>query len=151
MRVSAVVSATGAAAPTEAPTAAPTAAPDPNVVAQQQLDAQVAADREFVDGSLVGHFIVQLSAKAVDQVDPTQNRVFTAVDVLNDHLVRRNSIGAVLVRADQYSSFSTITLPNTYVTIVPVAFASQADGKQFCDNNGLSVNDCFAKKSPLTR
>ena len=137
--------------PTQAPTEAPTSPPDPNVVAQQQLDAQVAADQSFVDGNLVGHFIVQLSAKAVDQVDPTQNIFFTAVDVLNDHIERRNAIGAVLVRADHYASFSSITLANTYVTIVAQAFDTQADGKLFCNDHGLSVNDCFAKKDPLTK
>jgi len=68
------------------------------------------------------------------------------VEILADHMTRRDAYGAILVDAGRYQ-FSNQGQPMTgwFLTIVPQTFPTRDAANQWCTDHGLGSNDCFGR------
>ncbi|MGI8939459.1 MAG: zinc ribbon domain-containing protein [Iamia sp.] len=98
-------------------------------------------DSGDVESDLVGFWVPQISSKRVGL--EADGIVYDDAAMLSDHQGWRNRFpDARLVRSDDYSTFEA---PDFWVTVVDVGFSSPESANAWCDQNGLSPNDCFAK------
>lgn len=115
-------------------------APSP-ASAQAALDNQVATDRATVEG-LVGYWVPQLSSKRLGLV--WQNTTYGYPEILADFRGQHDRFPtAVLLRSDDYSSFRT---PGFWVTVLAQPFPTPEAANDWCDGQGLTPDDCFAKR-----
>lgn len=129
---------------TSATTAASTIPVDPAIAAAEQLSALVAQDRPTAD-TLVGSWVVQLSAKRVGlKADGIE---YTAVEILADHTTLRTTYGAIIVDGGAFQ-FQSGGNPMTgwFLTMVPQVHASKEAALQFCTDRGLGSNVCLARE-----
>lgn len=117
---------------------------DPVPVAAAQLSALVAQDRPTAD-TLVGSFVVQLSAKRVGL--KADGITYGPVEILADHNNLRTTYGAILVDAGAFQ-FTSGGSPMTgwFLTMVPVIYGSKAEALQWCTDHGLGSNLCLARQ-----
>lgn len=130
----------------EAPVSAPvTVAPDPDEQARQELEAQIEEDRSFVEAELTEYWVPQLSSKLLGTTDGETGITYsTYQSILDLHRDLTSSYGAVLIDSAEFASFGSEP-PYYYVSVAPVPFSSGEEANQWCDQQGLSSNDCFAK------
>ena len=122
-------------------TAATTAVADTVVLppdAITQLDTEVDADRAVAE-SLVGFWVTQLSSKKPGLV--VGGVTLTADDVLATHRQLDALYGTVLLSSSEYNYQVT----DLYVDVVPVVFDDPDSALQFCFDEGIGRDDCFAK------
>jgi len=128
-------------APTSPP---PTEAPDPEAQARQALDEQVEVDRAFVEAELAETWVPQISSKALGTTDRVTGITYgTYQSILDDHLSWRSRYDVALIDSTDFASFD-FGAP-FYVTVAVQSFSSSDGAIQWCDQQGLSSNDCFAK------
>ncbi len=129
---------------TTATTTATTIPVDPALAAAEQLSALVAQDRPTAD-TLVGSWVVQLSAKRVGlKADGIE---YTAVEILADHTTLRTTYGAIIVDGGAFH-FQSGGNPMTgwFLTVVPQVYGSKDEALQFCTDQGLGSNLCLARE-----
>ncbi|MCE9621320.1 MAG: hypothetical protein K8R99_03125 [Actinomycetia bacterium] len=129
---------------TSATTAASTIPVDPIAAATEQLSALVAQDRPTAD-TLVGSWVVQLSAKRVGlKADGIE---YGPVEILANHEPLRSTYGAILVDGGAFQ-FQSGGNPMTgwFLTMVPQIYASKDEALQFCKDRGLASNVCLARE-----
>lgn len=117
---------------------------DPVQAASDQLQQLVAQDRPTAD-TLVGSWVVQLSAKRVGL--EADGIVYGPVEILADHDKLRAMYGAIIVDggAFQFTSGGSPMI-GWFLTMVPQIYASKEDALQFCHDNGLGSNLCLARE-----
>ena len=125
-------------------TAETTTTVDPAPAAAAQLSALVAQDRPTAD-TLVGSWVVQLSAKRVGL--QTDGITYGPVEILADHNNLRATYGAILVDGGAFQ-FKSGGSPMTgwFLTMVPQIYASKAEALQWCTDHGLGSNVCLARQ-----
>ncbi|MCB0954972.1 MAG: hypothetical protein KDB06_04440 [Ilumatobacter sp.] len=128
---------------TIATTTLPPTTTDPVAAALTQLSTLVQNDQPTAD-SLQNSFVVQLSAKKIGLV--VDGVTYGPVEILADHMTRRDAYGAILVDAGRYQ-FSNQGQPMTgwFLTIVPQTFPTRDAANQWCTDHGLGSNDCFGR------
>ncbi len=89
--------------------------------------------------SLVGFWVTQLSSKAPGLV--VDGVTLTADDILATHRQLEAEFRTVLLSSSEYN-YKT---PGLYVDVVPVVFADPDSALQFCFDQGIGRDDCFAK------
>ena len=116
---------------------------DPVAAALTQLSTLVQNDQAAAD-ALQNSFVVQLSAKKIGLV--ADGVTYGPVEILADHMTRRDTYGAILVDAGRYQ-FSNQGQPMTgwFLTIVPQTFPSRDAANQWCTDHNLGANDCFGR------
>jgi hypothetical protein len=92
------------------------------------------ADREDVASHLEGQWVAQLASQARGDNDQSY---------LKRHQHLDDSYGTYLTTTDDYS------YPNTngvtyWVTLLDAPFATEAEAQRWCDDQGLTTNDCLA-------
>ena len=128
---------------TIATTTVPPTTTDPVAAALTQLSTLVQNDQAAAD-ALQNSFVVQLSAKKIGLV--ADGVTYGPVEILADHMTRRDTYGAILVDAGRYQ-FSNQGQPMTgwFLTIVPQTFPSRDAANQWCTDHNLGANDCFGR------
>lgn len=122
---------------------------DPVQAASDQLQLLITQDRPTVD-TLVGNWVVQLSAKRVDlKADGIE---YGPVEILGDHTTLRDNYGAILVDAGAFQ-FQSDGSPmiGWFLSIVSQIFPAKVDAAQWCSDNGLAANRCLARLFPQPR
>ena len=96
--------------------------------------------------SLQNSFVVQLSAKKIGLV--VDGVTYGPVEILADHMTRRDAYGAILVDAGRYQ-FSNQGQPMTgwFLTIVPQTFPTRDAANQWCTDHGLGSTTASAARS----
>jgi hypothetical protein len=119
----------------------PATVPPTAVAPAAELQRQVQDDSTAVE-ALVGQWIPQLSAKQAGLV--VNGRTFDDAAVLADF---RASLArfpqARLLRSADYTSFRR---PGFFVTVVGQPFATPEAANQWCAQQALGRDDCFAKR-----
>ncbi|PEG34352.1 serine/threonine protein kinase [Mycolicibacterium agri] len=142
-------------APAPSPTAKPTAAPPPSPTARAsvpatarppvdaavaQLRAIAAQDRYIVKRDGENLWVPQLSSKRPGVFD--EGHTWDNSQILQEHLRLRDQYGALLLWSGDWSVFDA---PDFWVTIAPFTFPTSDGALQWCRDQGLSNNYCFAK------
>ena len=95
--------------------------------------------------ALVGKFVPQLSAKIVGLVE--EPITYGSVEILADHMVRRDAYGAILVDGGAFAfEFGGQPMTGWFLSIVPEAFATQEAAAKWCTDRGLASNECFGRE-----
>ena len=116
-----------------------TLAPDPLV----QLQQLVASDRATAD-TLVGHFVVQVSAKKIGLT--VNGLTYGPADIYDDHQKLRSAYSAILVDASQFKFPSGgKSMDGWYLTIVTTSFPTKVAADKWCTDHGLPASDCFSR------
>lgn len=105
---------------------------------EQQLTALQNTDRETVE-ALVGRWVPQLSAKKVGTVD--DGITYDNASVLEFHAGLRAQYGALLLYSGDYTYQTT----DLWVSVAPESFATANGALQWCVDEGIGRDDCFAK------
>ena len=100
------------------------------------------ADQADVEQRLVGAWVPQLSSKKAGLV--VDGRALSDQDVLDDHQHLRSTYADVrLVWSGDYLSFKG---RDFWVTIAGTTFSTADEANAWCETQGLSGDDCFAKR-----
>jgi len=114
---------------------------DPDADAKYLLDMQLAQDSSSVANNLQDRWTTQLSAKKYGV--QWEGHKWTYQDIWNEFTALRNQYpSAVLVRGNQYSSFSLG--PEWYITASGVVFPDADAALSWCTSQGLTDGYCFA-------
>lgn len=117
---------------------------DPEAAALAGL-ANYVADDFSTASQLVGTFVAQVSAKYVGLVNG--DKTFTAADVLADHLQYRDRYGAILVDGGAFDfQFGDARMEGWYLSLVPLPYRTEAEANQWCTDQGLTSEWCFARR-----
>ncbi|NND76292.1 MAG: protein kinase [Ilumatobacter sp.] len=135
--------------PQTEPTVVTTAAPpttldlDDPVVAQAQLNQLLADDAAQVT-ALVESWVPQLSAKSVGL--EADDIVYGPVEILQDHMARRDADGAILVDGGTYNfQIDDAPMVGWYITLVPLSFPTPEGALDWCTDQGIDRENCFAR------
>ncbi|HEX3789799.1 MAG TPA: hypothetical protein VHW44_18170 [Pseudonocardiaceae bacterium] len=104
------------------------------------LQQEVNSDRDAVE-QLVGEWVPQLSSKSDGLVADGMTYDYEAI-WQDFQSKRQTDPEALLLWSGDYSSFS---LRNFWVTVAPVPSGTPVAANSWCDDQGLGINDCFAK------
>jgi molecular chaperone DnaK len=117
---------------------------DPAVAAAEELQNLLQQDLPTAT-ALVGKFVPQLSAKIVGLVE--EPITYGSVEILADHMVRRDAYGAILVDGGAFAfEFGGQPMTGWFLSIVPEAFATQEAAAKWCTDRGLASNECFGRE-----
>ena len=105
------------------------------------LAALVAQDRAAAD-ALLGQWVPQVSAKKVGTAD--DGTIYDEAAILAAvRTAKARYPQALLIRSDDYRSFR---LGGFWVIVVATPYAGAEGANAWCESNGLSRDDCFAKR-----
>jgi hypothetical protein len=122
---------------------------DPPADADLELLQLAAADSAFVDANMSGTYVVQVNAKYLGRTDELDGRFYDAQAIIDLYHDLNSRYGAVaIVVADDYS---TKSYPGLFQMLLKQSFSSQEAGQAWCDQMGLTINDCFPRGTPLGR
>ncbi len=127
---------TGLAAPTTGTRRAPAVQEPPVRLAQYVEDDRAAAE------ALVGYWIPQISSKQLGTF--SDEITFGYPEIVADiEMLKASYPGAVVLRSDDYSSFSR---DGFWVTVVGERFTTPAQANSWCEGMGFASDECFAKR-----
>jgi serine/threonine-protein kinase len=135
---------------TAAPAAPLPSTPTPTTAAPESdssvnLAYQARADQALAD-SLVEYWLPQISTKAAGMI--VDGVRYDDARILSEFRTAQRNYGAFLVRT---SDFSTFEKSGYWVVLVPNASSTPDSANAWCDANGFSRDDCFAKRLSHTR
>lgn len=123
------------------PTPTPTPSVDPQMLAQQQLGAQIQRDSGTVAATLQDQWTTLLSTKQNGLV--ADGQTWTYQSIWQEYLALKSTYpSALLVQGDAYASIKLDA--SWYITASGITFATPDDALSWCDAQGLDDDHCFA-------
>jgi hypothetical protein len=114
--------------------------PVDNASAKAALDAEVAQDEAIAEG-VIDNWVPQLSSKRPGLVADGITYDYLSI-WLNFQQLRDSYPNALLLWSGDYTSFK---LKDFYVTIVPQPYSDGAAANQWCADENIDVDNCYAK------
>ncbi len=123
------------------PTTPATTAPPPEVIPTDPLELlEFLRAQDFARAeSLVGQWVPQVSAKRPGI--EADGIVYQLPDIVALHAQLQQRFDALLLFSADFNYQSS----NLWISIVPIGSAQPGDALQFCVDNGIDQDNCFAK------
>ena len=127
--------------PTSEPARQPSSAPSTAAAPEDELRRQLDTNSDTVE-SLVGKWVPQLSSKR--EGDVVNGTRYDPAAVLADFRGWQERVpSSVLTRSERFTSFR---VKDYWVTLAAEPFDSAEAANDWCDDQGLAPDDCFAKR-----
>lgn len=114
-----------------------------NADALAALRSIAAADKAFVDDTLEGQWVPQLSSKENGTTDPLESHTYDYTDILAEHLSLR--LAYPDVRLLFSSNWKSFLASGYWVTVDAVPSPGPRTPNAFCDREGFPYSHCYAK------